>query len=329
MKILITGATGFIGSRLTLRCLEDGHSVRVLGQNRNPAEARNVGLLEERGAEVVIASVTERESLDRAHEGIEIVFHLAAAQHEANVPDQHFRDVNVEGTRNMLEASVAAGVRRFVHGSSIGVYGWTAKGPVADDSPLEPDNIYGVTKLAGEEVVRSFGDRIPWVILRISEVYGPGDRRLLKLFRGVQKGKFPMIGKGENLHHLIYIDDLIDGLLKSGEDENAVGKTFVLAGPAAVTTRDMVSAVARELGARPPRWRIPMTPMLLAARATEGILRPLGVQPPLHPRRMNFYRKSFSFSMEEARDAIGFSPRVGLEEGVRATARWYAEENLL
>ena len=105
MKVLITGATGFIGSRLTLRCLEQGQTVRVLGQNRNPAEEENVRLLRERGAEVVIASVTEPDSLVAAHDGIDVVYHLAAAQHEANVPDQHFWDVNVEGTRNMLDAA--------------------------------------------------------------------------------------------------------------------------------------------------------------------------------------------------------------------------------
>jgi nucleoside-diphosphate-sugar epimerase len=257
------------------------------------------------------------------------VFHLAAAQHEANVPDQHFWNVNVEGTRNMADASVEAGVRCFVHGSSIGVYGWTPGSHVNENSPLKPGNIYGVTKLAGEEVLRSYAGKLDFVILRISETYGPGDLRLLKLFKGVRTGRFPMIGPGNNLHHLIFIDDLIDALLLSADAENATGKTFVVAGDKPISTRDMVAVVAAKLGKTPPRLRVPLTPMLLVAKALETVLRPLGIQPPLHPRRMNFYRKSFAFSSNEAQSILGFHPRVGFENGAEATARWYEQQRLL
>jgi nucleoside-diphosphate-sugar epimerase len=329
VKAFITGATGFIGSRLALHCLEAGHSVRVLGQARNEQEEENAGALERKGAEVVIASVTDRDRLLQALDEIEVVFHLAAAQHEANVPDQHFWDVNVEGTRNMLDASVAAGARRFVHGSSIGVYGGVGRGTVRDDSPLEPDNIYGVTKLAGEEVVRSYAERIDFVISRISETYGPGDRRLVKLFKGVQKGNFPMIGAGDNLHPLIYIDDLIEGLLLAAASERAVGKTIVMAGSQPVSTREMVTIVARQLGKSPPRLRIPLAPMMLVANTMQAVLRPLGIQPPLHPRRMNFYRKSFAFSMDEARTVLGFEPKTDFRTGAAQTARWYEAQGIL
>lgn len=329
MKVLITGATGFIGSRLALHCLGAGHSVRVLGQNRNSDENENANLLRDKGAEVVIASITERGDLTRALDGIEVVFHLAAAQHEANVPDRHFWEVNVEGTKNMADASVEAGVRRFVHGSTIGVYGWTPGSHVNENSPLKPGNIYGVTKLAGEEALRSFEGKLNFAILRISETYGPGDLRLLKLFKGVRTGKFPMIGPGHNLHHLIYIDDLIDALLLSAADENVTGKTFVVAGEKPVSTHEMVAVVASTLGTTPPRLRVPMTPMLLVAKALEAGLRPLGIQPPLHPRRMNFYRKSFAFSADEARTILGFQPKVDFETGAEATARWYERQGLL
>jgi len=327
MKALITGATGFIGSRLTLHCLNAGHTVRVLGQARNEQEKENAKALETKGAEVYIASVADRDRLAEALDGIEVVFHLAAAQHEANVPDQHFHDVNVEGTRNLLDGAVAAGVRRFVHGSSIGVYG--GDGTVRNDSPLEPDNIYGVTKLAGEEVVRSYDQKLEFVICRIGETYGPGDHRLIKLFKGLQEGRFPMIGRGDNLHHLIYIDDLIEGFLLAATREPAVGQTFVMAGERPTSTRDMVAIVSRELGKSPPRIRIPMTPVMLVARLMHAVFRPLGIQPPLHPRRMNFYLKSFSFSTEKAREALGFFPRIDFETGAAQTARWYREQGIL
>ena len=138
-----------------------------------------------------------------------------------------------------------------------------------------------------------------------------------------------MIGRCDNLHHLIYIDDLIEGLLLAADKEEAVGTTFVLAGAEPLTTLEMVAGVARQLGVSPPRMRMPMAPVMFAARATEAMLRPLGIQPPLHPRRMNFFLKSFSFSMSEAFVALAFAPRVSFAEGVAATARWYAEEGIL
>jgi dihydroflavonol-4-reductase len=123
MNVLITGGTGFIGSRLALRCIEDGHNVRVFGRENNDAERANKKLVESKGAEVVLGSITDKEKLSDAVKEIDIVFHLAAAQHEANVPDQVFWDVNVTGTKNLLDMCLEAGVRRFVHGSTIGVYG--------------------------------------------------------------------------------------------------------------------------------------------------------------------------------------------------------------
>ncbi len=329
MRVLITGATGFIGSRLALHCLKAGHFVRALGQIRSDPEKACAAWLESQGAEVVIASVTDRESLSSALDGIEVVFHLAAAQHEANVPDQHFWDVNVEGTRNLLDASAAANVRRFVQGSSIGVYGGVGGDTIRNDSPLEPDSIYGVTKLAGEDVVRSFEGKLDFGIIRISETYGPGDRRLIKLFKGVQNGSFPMIGRGENLHHLIFIDDLIEGLLQTATSDRAVGKTFVMAGDAPVSTREMVAIVAEQLGRPVPRLHIPLAPMMLVATMMQAALRPLGVQPPLHPRRMNFYRKSFDFSMDEVRAMLGLKPSVDFKIGVAQTAHWYREQGIL
>src|SRR5919109_1081332 len=160
MEVLITGGTGFIGARLALRCLDKGYAVRVLGQENTVAEAENKRLIEARGAEVTLASVTQHERLYEVLRGVDLVYHLAAAQHEANVPDRRFWDVNVTGTRNLLEASVKAHVKRFVYGSTIGVYGGAGHGPIGDESPLQPDNVYGVTKLAAENLVLSFQQKI-------------------------------------------------------------------------------------------------------------------------------------------------------------------------
>lgn len=328
MKVLITGGTGFIGSRLALKCLERGYDVKVLGQENTPTEAENSELVEKKGAEVVLASVADKELLHQHLEGIDIVFHLAATQHEMNVPDERFWSVNVEGTRNMLEASVNAGVKRFVHGSTIGVYG-DMNGVISEETDCNPDNIYGVTKYEGEKLVLSYNDKVPVVVIRISETYGPGDHRLLKLFRAINKNVFFMIGNGQNLHHPIYVDDLVEGLLLAATSEEAVGGVFVLSGKEAVTTNEMVNTIAEQLAVSGPRFRVPLYPMWLAATAMELMLRPLGVQPPLHRRRMDFFRKGFTFSQDKATEQLGFKPETPFRQGVRETAEWYQKKNYL
>jgi nucleoside-diphosphate-sugar epimerase/2-polyprenyl-3-methyl-5-hydroxy-6-metoxy-1,4-benzoquinol methylase len=329
MRVLITGGTGFIGSRLALKLLERGDSVRALGLENTPAEAGNRKLVEENGAEVTLGSVTDREMVFRVIQDVDCVYHFAAAQHEANAPDQKFRDINVTGTRNILEASVSAGVKRFVHASTIGVYGFSRHSPIHEESPLSPDNIYGVTKLEGEKLAQSFGDRVPIVIARISEAYGPGDRRLLKLFKTIHNGSFFVIGSGRNFHHLIYIDDLTDALVLAASTEQAVGKVIVLAGKEAVTTDTMAQVIAAQMGKTIPPLHLPLFPFLCLAYILEKSLGPLGIQPPIYRRRMDFFRKSFLFSNDTSSRVLGFAPRYDVVTGVAETYRWYTKMGYL
>jgi nucleoside-diphosphate-sugar epimerase len=329
MNVLITGGTGFIGSRLALKHVAKGDCVTVLAQENTPAEAANRRQIEAQGATVALASVTDRHRVFAFLPGVDVVYHLAATQHEANIPDQRFWDVNVAGTENVLEASVEAGVRRFVHGSTIGVYGSASAGYLDERSPLQPDNIYGLTKLEGETLVRSYRDRLSIVIIRISETYGPGDLRLLKLFKAIKKQLFVMIGSGRNMHHPIYIDDLLEGLLLAATTEKAGGKTFVLAGKEPLSTHDMVCIIAGAVGTSIPKMRAPLTIFLALATTMEIFCRPLGLQPPLHRRRMDFFRKSYVFRQEEALKHLGFVAKYGFREGVAEVTRWYARMGYL
>ncbi len=329
MNILITGGTGFIGSRLALAGVRRGYRVRVLGQINTDAERRNFELLDKQGVTVLLGSVTERDKVVAAVSGCDFVFHLAAAQHESNVPDQHFWDVNVTGTRNVLDASEAAGVKRLVHGSTIGVYGEAMEGELSEDSPVQPSNIYGVTKFEGERLALSYAGRLPLTVVRISETYGPGDRRLLKLFRAVRSKAFFMIGSGENKHQLIYVDDLVEGMFLAAERSQALGQVYVLAGDEIFSTNDMVNTIADRLGVPRPSWRLPLWPFLTLAFAMEKTLRPLGIQPPLHRRRLDFFRKSFYFNPTKPRRQLGFQPTLRFCDGAALTAQWYRDQGLL
>lgn len=324
MQVLITGGTGFIGSQLALKCLGRGDSVRVFAKINTPAEEANKKIIEENGGEIVLGSMTELTNFPDLLSGVDVLYHLAAAQHEANIPDKIFWDVNVEGTRNLLEACIGKDIKRFVHGSTIGVYGSLA-GSITEESPCTPDNIYGETKLEGEKLVLSYKDKLPVVAIRICETYGPGDRRLLKLFKGIRKKMFFMIGPGDNLHHLIYVDDLIQGFFLAAEKEKAKGEVFLLSDDTPVSSNEMVKIIATDLGMSLPKFRSPLWPFMAAALLMEKTLKPLGIQPPLHRRRMNFFIKSFSLSNQKAKKLLGFNPLFSFAQGVGETSSWYEE----
>jgi nucleoside-diphosphate-sugar epimerase len=151
----------------------------------------------------------------------------------------------------------------------------------------------------------------------------------LKLFKAIKKNAFFMIGKGENLHHLIFIDDLIEGFFSAAKSDEAVGETFVFAGKEFLTTNEMVRVIAEEMGAKVPKIRAPLSPFLLLAAVMEKGFRPIGMQPPLHRRRMDFFRKSFVFSTGKPERILGFAPRFTFRDGVKETVQWYQEAGYL
>jgi dihydroflavonol-4-reductase len=329
VKMLVTGATGFIGSRLALAARDLGHSIVVAGQLNTNAERTRAEELARAGIVVEQGSLQDPSYARRVVQDCQNVIHLAAAQHEANVPDQYFIDVNVNATRTLIEACEAARVGRFVYGSTIGIYGESTGQALDESTPPRPGNVYGRSKLQAEELVNSHRDTLPISIVRISETYGPGDFRLLKLFRAVNRGRFLIIGPGMNKRQAIHVSDLVRGLLLAAQSDAAIGETFVMAGEEILTTREMVRDVAGALGRSPPRWRLPMWPFLAAAVVFEHSLAPFGIAPPLHRRRLDFFRKSFIFNTMKARTLLNFTPAIGFKAGALQTANWYRDAGYL
>jgi nucleoside-diphosphate-sugar epimerase len=314
---------------LALAAQSQDHSLVIAGQLNTEPERVRAQELSAAGLSIEQGPLQDPLFARRLVEGCDAVIHLAAAQHESNVADDYFFDVNVTGTRTLIEAAKLSGVRRFVYGSTIGVYGEYSGQPLDENTPPRPMNVYGRSKLQAEAVVKSYAPELETCIVRISETYGPGDFRLLKLFRALDRGRFLIIGTGLNRRQAIYVDDLVRGLLLTAVSPAAVGETFVMAGQETMTTRQMVEQVANALGRRAPRWRAPLWPFLAAAVALERTLTPLGVSPPLHRRRLDFFRKSFVFSSTKARTVLNFTPTLPFAAGAAETARWYREKGYL
>jgi nucleoside-diphosphate-sugar epimerase len=325
MRIVVTGATGFIGCHLAQMLAKQGHDVLATGRPENDAELARAERVRRSGIMLRTGSLLDKGFAEKLLAGCEAVIHLAAAQHEGNVPDAYFRDVNVLGIRTLLDAAVSAGVRRFVYGSTIGIYGSATQGALDEESPPRPENIYCVTKLEAERVTAEFSSRIETCVVRISETYGPGDLRLLKLFRSIDRRAFVMIGSGQNLRQVIYVDDLAKGLALAAEHPAAVGETFVFAGTEVMTTTAMVRQIAEALGRRPSSKHLPVWPFRAAAAFLESTLRPFEIQPPLTQRRLDFFTKSFEFSTRKSQRILGFVPQTQFAPGCMATVEWYRE----
>jgi nucleoside-diphosphate-sugar epimerase len=328
--VLVTGATGFTGGHLAATLAGRGAEVRALVRSKSRARFDRSPLAAA-GVQPAEGDLGDRASVMRAAEGVEAVYHIAATYREAGQPDSAYRAINVDGTRNLLEAARAGGARRLVHCSTGGVHGHIAHPPANEDAPFNPGDIYQDTKLEAEQLARRFGKETGFdvVVARPIGIYGPGDTRFLKMFRGLARGKFPMLGSGQAYYHLTYIDDLVEGFILCGTVPAAAGRTYILAGPRYTTLEELVALVAKDLGVKAPRIHWPVWPFWTAGLLCELVCVPLRIEPPLYRRRVDFYTKSRAFDTTRARRELGYAPKVDLEEGIHRTAEWYRQEHLL
>jgi len=325
MKAIVTGATGFTGFALCKRLLRDGWEVTAFVRSSPRVEP-----LRELGIECVEVDITSAASIRAAMRPVDRVFHVAALYRTEDVNREMFERINVRAVEHLASAAGQVGVGRFVHCSTVGVQGHIEDPPADEEYRFKPNDHYQRTKLQGEEAARRhFRNGLAGVVIRPAPIYGPGDLRFLKLFKAIERGAFVMIGSGETLYHMTYIDDLIDGFLLASESPAALGEVFTIAGPRYASIRETVELIARILGKAPPRLRVPLWPVHAAAVACETLCRPLGINPPLYPRRVEFFAMDRAFTTEKARRMLGYSPRVELEEGLRNTAEWYREQRLL
>lgn len=327
MKALVTGGTGFTGSRLSERLLEQGHEVTILDNQKGHSVPR----LDALGAKIVLSSVTDQEAVSKAVEGCDVVFHLAAAFRQINLPDQVYWDVNVEGTRNVLLASQKHGVKKVVYCSTCGVHGHIQNPPAGEEAPIAPADYYQYTKYEGEKVVREFQDMgLETVIIRPTAIYGPGDpERFLMLFKFVERGRFLMFGNGRTHYHPVFIDNLVDAFLLVAEPGVGKGQVFLIGDQKSCSLEELVGQVGKSLGIQVKISHLPFWPLWLAAASCELLFKPLKKDPPLFRRRVDWYRQNRSFDISKATREVGYRPRISLAEGLARTAEWYRQNGYL
>lgn len=337
MSILVTGATGFLGSALVMELVKRGESVRILARDEQKARQQFGNAVK-----IVRGEITEKAAVSEAVEGdggVDIVYHLVGRLYHPSVPASLYRETHVEGTRIILEACQGlreklgdGQIKRFVHCSTTGVHGVTGTTPAGEDAPFAPTNPYEATKLEAELLALKAGKEtgLPVSVVRPGLVYGPGDLHLLGFFTTIKKGLFPvLIDGGKAMIHPVYIDDVTEAFLLCAQRDEAIGHSYNIAGSQPVSFRELSTAIAHSMGKQLARGSIP----LWLANAASDIFAAIpgfdGERAPLTRSRVRFLTKSRVYSIERARKDLGFEPKVGLEGGMRLTALWYQKHGYL
>jgi len=326
MKILVTGGTGFTGKALVRRLINDGHQVVALDFQ----EGLKTQELRDWGAEVVIGTVTDKDVVDRCMKGVEVVHHLAAAFRQLNVPNSYYWEVNVQGTRNVLEAALREKVKKFVYCSTCGVHGNVDNPPGNEESPINAADYYQQTKYEAEPIVGEYQKKgLETVIIRPAAIYGPGDpERFFMIFKRVSKGMFPMFGSGKTLYHPLYIDHLIDAHVLA-QERGGGAEAYLIADEHFVEIETLVQKTAKALGVPVKMPHLPILPVIIIGHICEKVCKPFKITPPIFPRRVDWYRQNRAFSIDKAKKDLGYNPQISLDEGLRRTAEWYKQEGYL
>jgi nucleoside-diphosphate-sugar epimerase len=321
-KILITGGTGFIGYYLIERLIKE-NTVKCLVRKNS-----NIKFLDNLGVELAYGDLKDIKSLKNAVKDIDSLFHLAAAFGK-HLPRHVYFDVNAKGTKNLL--SVCEEVERIIHCSAVGVYGPIQNPPANENFPYNPSNPYEESKCEGEKIAINYINKgYPITIIQPAVVYGPRDiSNIFKLFKAIKNQRFRIIGNGENLVHLVYVENLIDGLVLSLKEKKSIGEKYIIADETAVTFLELSQTIADTENVNLPKIKIPVSAAKISAYFFETIRKIMEFDPPLTKDRVNFLTENHAYDISKAKKELGFMPKVSLEEGVKRSVEWYKTNGFL
>jgi nucleoside-diphosphate-sugar epimerase len=322
MRALVTGANGFVGSTLCRKLVERGDIVRGLVRRTS-----DLGPLEGVSIERVTGDLLDRSSLAEASRGVDVVYHVAAAVTDWG-PLEYFRGVNVQGTRNVLDAAVESRARRFVYVSSTAVHGFGAQ-DMDEDTPMPDTRVpYCQSKREAEALVFGYHNqaKIQATVVRPGDLYGPGDRVVLLSLAGLlESGWLAYIGRGDKLGAFTYVENLADALILAGNIADAAGEAYVITDGLRLTWRDYLVKLTAVLNLPRPRFSIHPSLAYAAAWLLESTYRLFHFRrrPPLTLYLVAHMSGDYHFRIDKARRELGYEPRVGLEDALARTAAWY------
>jgi len=324
-RLLITGATGFIGQQLAQYYQGSAWDLRLLVRDASRAskDAAKLG-------EIIPGDIAKPETLPAAVNGVDAIIHSAGILGQWGSPYRRLYEVNVGGVGNLVRAAAEFGVKRFVHLSAGGVTG-PLREQFVDESYLPaPRTDYERSKWEGERLALSLSRELnlSLIVVRPTFAYGPGDPHKLKFFQAINKGRLFFIGDGLSTIHPVYIDDLLAGI-DLALQSNIRGETFIIGGNRPVNKRELVWSIAAALGRRKPEMRIPVWLGEVLARGCELGADIFGYSPPLTQSRVLMLSRNWGYSIEKARNRLGYSPKVDLREGLRLTIQWYRKQGWL
>jgi nucleoside-diphosphate-sugar epimerase len=327
LTALVTGASGFIGGRLAeRRATEEGMNVRAMVRNTNRAER-----LRRLPLEIIEADLLDSRSLLKAIEGCDLVFHCAALVRETGNRDVFFR-INVKGTENILDVSSHAGAKRFVHFSSVAVYGMNPPDKTDETTPVQPcGNLYCDTKIAAENAVWATYQKkkLPVIVIRPANVYGPHSNPwTIRPMRLVNSGQMVLINEGTGICNYVYIDNLLDATIAATKRDQSVGEVYLISDGIGAPWKEFFGYYARMAGMGNIR-SVPVVVGKAIALGMEIISRVTGKPPKITREAVRFLTSQARFNIAKARMELGYQPRFSLDEGMKLTEHWLREEGLL
>ncbi len=337
-KVLITGAGGFIGSHLAEEFRKYDYKVRCLLMENEDSK-----FLESIGCEIVYGDIRDKDSIERAIDGVDLVYHLAALpRFDATIPEEEYYRVNVYAVKNMLEICRLKNVETFIYVSSIEGRGITVDGKaLTEDSPSNPRNIYGKTKYLGEIVCKSYFLKYQMDVRIVipPTTYGPREYLILqRIFKPVSKGFFVLFGKGDALIEFCYVKNMVKGMFlvyKKGEK----GESYIISDLSPYPFKKVIQEIGKQSGKKLFLVKIPVPIAYIIAFMFEVLSKvfrfyPFYVKatgrPPFSRATLQWAVKSAIFcDISKAVKELGYQPDFSLEEGLKETILWYKKNNLL
>ncbi len=327
---LITGATGLLGSHIVEKLRAAGEPVRALVR---PSSDRN--WLQSQNVEFAEGELTDQDALSRACDGVHTVYHSAAKVGDWG-PWEEFQRYTIDGTRNMLDAAVAAGVKRFLHISSISVFGYYTEPITLDETSPTAFGLYkwayySRSKHIVEEMVKRYHaeGKITVTVIRPAWIYGPRDRAsIARLYRMIKTGRAKILGKGDNRLNLVYAGNVAEAAIKAAGLPEAAGEVFNCSNDGNITQQEFFDRMAEAIGAPRVTRRVPYAVAYRVGHLLEILGHLFGWKKPPFITRYAVWlmgRRSF-FSAEKARKILGWQPTVTYDQGIPATVNWYRQQ---